>query len=130
MDENSLPLRVERFVRESIPSVAHLDALVRLVRLEGTAISVDDLSVIMAQKPEVLTVVLEDLVNQGLVERADGGYRFAPVERGLEQSAADLVAAYDRFPVQLIRVVYEPRATPQKNIAAQSFADAFRLRKD
>jgi hypothetical protein len=129
MEDNSLPLRVERFVREYIPSICHLDALVRLARMQGEAIGSNDLAVIMAQKPEVIATVLEELRGSGLVGRGAGGFSFEPDSDYLRQNTIDLVEAYDRFPVQLIRIVYEPRVKPTNN-AAQSFADAFRLRKD
>jgi hypothetical protein len=130
MESNSLPPAIEEFVRSSIRSVCHMDCLVRLARMDGAPIGADDLAVVMAQKPEIIRAVLDELHASGFLTREGGMYALAPNSEELAGQVRSLVEAYDRFPVQLIRIIYEPRVDPPKNSAAQSFADAFRLRKD
>ena len=71
---------------------------------------------------------LHDLAEAGLLESQgteDGlTYRVASGDDGLHAALRQLVDAYQRVPVQLMRAVY---ARPSD--AVQSFADAFRLQK-
>lgn len=130
MEENALPGEVETFVVDHVPSVSHLDCLVRLARRQGEVVSAATLAERMVQKLEVIEAVVEDLVAGGLIVSAPGGYS-VDGNGAYHREVTALVAVYDRFPVQLIRVIYEPRLKPKTTTeAAQSFADAFRLRKD
>ena len=125
MSENSLPVHVEAFVRRYIPTVAHLECLVRMVRSPTQQWSAGDMSVAIGVDEKRAREVLDDLKDHGFLSTDGHTFQYAPNSTLVGDGAAALVAAYDRFPVQLIRIVYEPRTNP-----ARSFADAFRLRKD
>ncbi len=78
----------------------------------------------MSMAPEAALVVLTDLVRTGVIEgSATTGFRVTADEQHAAEAAL-LIDANERFPVQLIRSIYEPAPSP-----AKSFADAFVLRK-
>lgn len=74
-----------------------------------------------------MTSVAQLVVNDLAAEEPHGGtmrYRYAPGTPALRRAVEMLSAAYNQRPVTLVRLVYH-RPSP-----AQTFADAFRLRKD
>jgi hypothetical protein len=75
-------------------------------------------------EPAAAARALADLEAASLVAADDAGYRFAPADAALRRSAETLSEMYRRFPVQVIRAVYERPPSP-----VQQLADAFRLRK-
>jgi hypothetical protein len=73
--------------------------------------------------PSVQRLVANDLAAE---ESGDGmtRYRYAPATPELRRAVELLTVAYNQRPVTLVRLVYH-RPSP-----AQSFADAFRVRKE
>jgi hypothetical protein len=124
MDENTLPQDVVAFVRLHIASVPHLEVLISMIRSGDERFSATDLAARTNLTPAVAASAAADLVRSGLLTAEGSGYRFAPATEVLNSVSASLAGCYDRFPVQLIRLIYEPRS------AVQSFADAFRLKKE
>jgi hypothetical protein len=60
------------------------------------------------------------------VEEPEGeveGYRYHPAEAALAEAAAETIREYRTRPVLVIETIFQPDSG-----AAQSFADAFRLR--
>lgn len=73
--------------------------------------------------PVVVDRVLEDLVTSRLAQREAGTFRYAPAP-DVQPAVEELAQMYRTKPVTLVRAIYDRPAR-----AAQSFADAFRLRK-
>jgi hypothetical protein len=58
-------------------------------------------------------------------------YRYAPADDAARRAVDALAEMYQTKPVTLIRAIYSRPATPTKPATAvQSFADAFRLRRE
>ena len=108
----------------------HVEVLLLLHRSAPAALTQADAARETRRPVELLTVVMDDLVNGGLVSRAatpgrDDAYAYAPQSESLRRDVEQLVAVYNERPVTLIRAVYDRPSEP-----ITSFADAFRLRKD
>lgn len=104
-----------------------LETLVTLARKPDAIWSAEDLHVrIPRLSPTTLGLYLTELAEQGIVAAESGGFRYRPASPTIEAAIAGLCKAYNERPVTLIRTVYS--IADQRQI--QSFADAFRLRKE
>ena len=127
-DSDTLPDAVKRLVQAHVPTPAHLEALVVIARepeRRGLASEVAG-STALAVAP--IATALQDLAGRGVVQEHSTGdeTRYQAYGEDAEQLKLlqDLVTAFDRVPVQLIRAVY---ARPSDSV--QSFADAFRIQR-
>lgn len=79
------------------------------------------------RKPEhLLEHCLEALASAGLVAQlSDRSYRYAAREQTLDGTAEAVIRLYNERPVTLVRLLDERPPT-----AVNTFADAFKLRKD
>ena len=79
------------------------------------------------RKPrELVQLCLNALASAGLAAQlSDGTYRYAAREQTLDRTAEEVVRLYNERPVTLVRLLYERPPT-----AVNTFADAFKLRKD
>jgi hypothetical protein len=127
MTELRLADEVRALVQNQVASMAHLEALLLLARAPEERFTADAVAAATREPPDGVAKALRDLVASSLVaEEGEGAlarYRFAPGDESRRHAAEALSDMYTRFPVQVIRAVYE-RPTP-----VQQLADAFRLRK-
>ena len=126
-DSDVLPASVRSLVQRHVPSPVHLEALVALARDPSREWQLSDVAGSKYADHQVVERALDDLAGSALVaiRDAEEGRRYrVVVDTADAQTLADLVSAYDRVPVQLVRAVYE--RPPE---AVQSFANAFRLQK-
>jgi DNA-binding IclR family transcriptional regulator len=121
--ESAIPEDVRRFILTSLPSIPHLEALLMLRRHPQTMWDVPLLARSLYVAEKAADEVLNDLAQAGFVVRdGSGAYRYAPASP--EQAAmVDRVA--DVYARSLLSVTHLIHGS-----AAQSFADAFKLRKD
>jgi hypothetical protein len=130
MNEIGLSRQVRQLLLSSVPTLDALELLVFLARRPDRSFKAGE--VVEAMRPTEITepAVRECLrlfQAQGLVaEREDAGFAYRPASPELAAAVGGLVAAYEERPVTLIRAVYE--VATSKTI--QSFADAFKLKKD
>jgi hypothetical protein len=126
--ESRLPDEVRALVRNHLETMTHLDALLLLGASPDAALPAEAVAARIGAEPEAAAKALRDLAAASLVaeEASAGGtgYRFAPGDASLRHAAGTLAEMYRRFPVQVIRAVYE-----RPPAAVQQLADAFRLRK-
>ncbi len=126
MTDNALGDDVKHAAQRYLPSINHLNALMCLHEAGGAVVSPEAVAETLNTDVETGRTVMSDLVRAQLVESApDGGARLDPADHARASLVALIVDANSRFPVQLIRAIYERPAS-----AVQAFADAFRLRKD
>ncbi|HEU4559109.1 MAG TPA: hypothetical protein VFS20_14710 [Longimicrobium sp.] len=127
MVDSRLPDEVRALVQNHLSSMTHLEALILLSGSPDTALTAHEIAQGIGSDPDTAVRALRDLRSASLVAEADteGGprYRFAPGSEALRHAAGALSEMYTRFPVQVIRAVYE-RPSP-----VQQLADAFRVRK-
>lgn len=121
-----IPDHVLQFVRGHIKSVWTLDLLVLMRRSGGQAWMPDRLATELRGNRTLVHDVLTSLARAGLlVAETDGSYRYGPASAELDGLAAELERHYAERPVALIK---EIASAPNDKI--QSFADAFRIKKD
>jgi hypothetical protein len=121
-----LSVEVTEFLRSSVKSVWALEALLFLRRRAERAWTVDALVVELRSSQMVVAELLSCFVTIGLV-RAEGedGYRYAPASSVLDRAVEQVERAYAERPIAVTKAIL---SAPNDKI--QSFADAFRLRKD
>ena len=127
MTDNALPAEVRQLITRHLATMEQVDVLLLLARTPEQWRSSEEIrTALRIDESGVGVRTFEELRAAGLIE-ADGGdpirYRYAPANPR-DRAAVELLAlAYNERPVTLVRAIYA-RPTP-----AQSFADAFRLRK-
>jgi hypothetical protein len=125
MAASNIPDEVRRFLLGAIPSVPHLEALL-LLRAEpaegwtqgrlARRLYIDDASA---------GRLLQDLRDAGLLQPANPGYRFQPLDPELAAVVGALDGIYARHVVEVAELIHS-----SSDRKAHRFADAFRLRKE
>jgi DNA-binding IclR family transcriptional regulator len=121
-----IPERGLQFVRRYIKSVWTLDLLVLMRRDRERSRTLEELVSELRGNRPLVQEVLSTLVRAGLLKgEGEGAYRYEPISVELDEIAAELDRQYTERPVALIK---EIASAPNEKI--QSFADAFRFKKD
>lgn len=124
--EVGLSQAVRSFLREHIHSVADLDLLALVSGAPATLWTVPALDHALRSNEQSIVKRLTEFCRSGLVEKVEHsaeGYRYRPQDQALEAAVAETVREYRTRPVLVIETIFQPDRD-----AAQSFADAFRLR--
>jgi hypothetical protein len=120
-----IPDDLLRLIRGSIKSVWTLDVLL-LMRREAKSWPVDELARELRGNRTLVHDVLSALARAGLVAADDdGNYRYRPASEEADAMVGRLERIYIERPLALIKEIV---SAPNEKI--QSFADAFRLKKD
>jgi hypothetical protein len=121
-----LSAEVTEFLRSSVKSVWALEALLFVRRRAERAWTVDALVTELRSSSMVVSDLLGGFVASGLVrDEGEAGYRYAPANPALDYAVAQVEKAYAERPIAVTKAIL---SAPNDKI--QSFADAFRLRKD
>lgn len=124
MSEGS-PDAVLSFVDRHIESLEHLEILLLLASQERSWSATEIFQKIQSSQASV-DQRLQALVAAGLLAKdEDGRFRFAPKDEATRNLVNDLAEAYRTRRVRIIEAIYT-----RKTDAVQSFADAFKFRKD
>jgi len=123
----AIPEDVQRFITEHIESAEQLDALVLLHAHPQRTWSPEEVSQAIFSVPQSTARSLERLMQRGLAagEGTPPVYRYAPGNAEADARVAAVAAAYRANRVEVVKLVFTPRADP-----VRSLADAFRLRKE
>jgi len=115
------------FIRTCIPTYQVAEVLLAMAAHPGRDFTPDEVVALMhpvaisrAAVPKHLTV----LTARGLLRQHAGRFTYSP-SPDLEQRTRELIRAYNEQPVTLVRAIYS-----NEDSGIQSFADAFKLRKD
>jgi hypothetical protein len=124
---SELPESLLQFVRTCIPTYQSAEVLLFLSANPDRDFSPAE--VVASMRPIVVTAsaiaeYAAHFTAKGLLTEQDHRYRYQPSPE-FERNIAELAHAYNHRPVTLIAAIY--RITDSK---IQSFADAFKLRKD
>lgn len=123
---NPIPPEVLALIESAIPSVAVMEALLLLRENPDTTWTVASLAERLYIKEAEARSCADLLMSQGLVESAEGGWRYAPRSDELRSAVEMLAECYRTRLIPLTRAIHE--RAPQQGI--RLFADVFRLRKD
>jgi len=122
---DQIPPQVETFVSDSIGSIAELELLLLLAGDSSKSWSVENVSRELYVTPAAAEAVLVRMTSRGLFSHDAAGYRFAPRTPDLVTTVEALKELYARRRLKVVEMIY---AGPTDRY--QSFADAFRLRKN
>lgn len=125
---SEFPAEIEQFIGQHIESLAQLETLLLLRQEPGRSWSCSDLSRQLYVTPDVCTGIITDLERRGFVLRDAAnndlvGYRSSGA--AVDQLIDQLASLYQQRRVAVITQIY---SKPVKKV--QTFADAFRLRKE
>lgn len=125
----SVPQDVRDLLTRHLATMEHVESLLALAGDEARSWSPVEIAAVTHTSAASVTARLEELVTPGFVVRAPsaGGdsYRYSPRTAEMRNAVSSLEEMYRTKPVTLIKAIYERPAS-----AVQSFADAFRIRKD
>ncbi len=123
MAQSELPEVVRRLVHGHLPTVDHVTVLLAAHAEPARTVDAATVAPMVRVDESVAARVLSELAGAHLLQPAGSGFKLAesPEVRG---AVDQLAVMYNTKPVTLIRAIYERPATP-----AQSFADAFRIRR-
>ena len=128
MSTDSLPAPVKQLLSRHIKSVEQLEVLLLLrsqPQRSWTAAAVYE--VIRSSEPSIKARLLTFTANGFLTEEKGPPptFRFAPKDQTLAAAVDQTASAYQMSRVRVIEAIFAPEVDP-----VQSFADAFKLRKD
>lgn len=128
MADAGLPSEVRQLIARLVTTMEQVEVVLLLARSEGRALAVDEIrTTLRLPATAVAEKTFLGLEETGLIEREPGSppsWRYAPVTAVLRRAVDLLAVAYNERPVTLVRALYD-RPSP-----VQSFADAFRIRKE
>jgi len=123
-----IPGEVRQLIARHVPTMEHVEVLLLLARAPEQWRTVEEIRGELRLPPTALPArTVAALEVSGLVEsdaRTPVAYRYAPSTAALRRAVELLAIAYNERPVTLVRLIYE------RPSAVQSFADAFKLRKE
>lgn len=118
-----IPAHVRRLLERRFGSVSEVEVLVLLVR-SPRRWTVRDVAREFVLGEEHTAILLNRLVDTGLIAAGDGGYMFDPASGKDRQSAQDLARLYSTYRIRIMNLLLsKPRN------AVWDFAEAFRLRQ-
>lgn len=117
-------MNLQQFILKYVESVDHLRALLLLRSELGRFWSVMELSARLYLEPGRAAEVLASLQNAGLLRERGAEYRYDPADPELARLVEELEQLDRERPVTLIKLIYSRPGT------LETFADAFRLRRD
>ena len=121
-----LPSTVRQFLARYIRSVEQLEVLLLVQDQPNRSWSAGDVYSIIRSSEASIAARLQAFAKEGfLAQESDGRYRFAPQNSDLRAAVEQTASAYKTWRIRVVEAIFAPPSDP-----VQSFADAFRLRKD
>lgn len=128
MGPRGIPRDVQRFISDHLSSVAQLEVLLTMHRDPGTPRTPRDVAESLRIDPGWAASEMQGLRDRGLlveVDEPDGAYCFSPRSEELETAVDGLAKAFSTHRVSVITMIFS-----KPSDAVDSFADAFKLRRD
>ena len=122
-----LPNDIERFVDRCMPSLGHLEALLLLMREPSRTFTADQVGKALYIAADVAGSQMADLAGFRFLifDATAKSYRYGPADPANDVLIRELARLYQERRVSVISKIY---SKPVNNV--QTFADAFRLRKE
>lgn len=121
-----IPEDVRGMIQRHLATMDHVELLMILRSGRDDSFALPRLVQEMRKPQELIELCLQALEGAGLAAQlSDGTYRYAARDEALDRTADEVVRLYNERPVTLVRLLYERPPT-----AINTFADAFKLRKD
>lgn len=128
MSGDALPPPVKQLLSRHIQSVEQLEVLLLLRSQPQRAWTAAEVYEVIRSSQPSIAARLQAFTAQGFLVEENGApprFRFAPKDQNLQSAVDQTANAYQTWRVRVIEAIFAPEADP-----VQSFADAFKLRKD
>lgn len=123
---DDFPAELAQFIDQHIKSLAELETLLLLRQHADQTWTPADVAKALYSTPEMCARQLGGLSRQGFFQGSTGErFRYGPASADLDRLLGDLADIYQQRRVAVITLIY---SKPVNNV--QTFADAFRLRKE
>jgi len=124
---DDIPSELQALIERCFPSLGHLEAICLLHRSPDRGWSIQEVARELYIAAEMTNHQLQDLTRHGFLQFDSGAdtFRYAPQTAEVAASLDALVKLYQERRVTVISLIY---SKPVNNV--QTFADAFRLRKE
>ena len=119
-----IPNEAQELIARHIHSVAQLEVLLSLRQSAGAVVTPESVGRDQKVGTDMATDLLADLEARGFVAPKGDGYVYDP-KPALARQVDSLASAYGAYRVTVINLIF---SKPSEGI--QSFADAFRVRRD
>jgi hypothetical protein len=117
---------LREFLRHSLRSVWNIEILLALFRNPSRAWMADDLVRELRASDFIVSQGMQGLQQAGLiVVESNGSFRYAPASTDLDRMVQELERVYRERPSVVTKALFAPSEDK-----LQTFADAFRLKKD
>jgi hypothetical protein len=123
--KEEIPKHVSDFIAEHIDATPQLEALLLLQSSPKSSYLAADIARELRIDPQWTEMTLARLAQAGILEAAQGGYRYAPRNPQIDQTIVDLAREYVHRRYSIISAIF---SRPPESI--RKFTDAFRFRKD
>ena len=128
MASETLPEPVKRFLSRYIHSLEQLELLLLLRAHPARLWTVVQVYEVIRSSQASLQKGLESFAREGFFaeeKESVPGFRYAPRDDELREAVEQVAASYQLSRVRVIEAIFAPEIDP-----VQTFADAFKLRKD
>ena len=125
---DDFPAELEQFIAQHIESLAELETLLLMQREPERRWECAEMSRLLYITPDMCSGLVADLERRGFVRRVpdtDDSFHYQPADADFDRLLSKLSAIYQERRVTVITQIY---SRPVKKV--QTFADAFRIRKD
>src|SRR5688500_11003788 len=119
-----IPNEAQDLIARHIHSVAQLELLLYLRTLGDVPVTAQDVGREQKIGPDMASDLLTDLAGRGFLEEIEEGFVYRP-KSALARPVDVLAGAYGTYRVTIINLIF---SKPSEGV--QSFADAFRVRRD
>lgn len=117
---------LHEFIRNTVRSVWALELLLVISKDPTCSWRVEDLDRELRSSLGLVANILAEFKRAGLVhEESDGRYRYQPATVARDHVVQELRTAYASWPFAVVRAI-----TTAPNEKIQTFADAFKIKKD
>jgi hypothetical protein len=119
---------VKQFIDQNIESLAQLEALLLMRQDHERGWNADEIAKALYIPAELAGTLLTEFTRRGFAKQvpdAETRYCYGPTDANLDQLIGHVAAAYQERRVAIISLIY---SKPLNKV--QTFADAFRLRKE
>jgi hypothetical protein len=119
---------VKHFIDQNIESLAQIEALLLLKQHPERSWNAEEIAKVLYVPAELAETLLADFVRRGFAKASSTtpvSYFYGPADENLDDLIGQVATAYQDRRVAIISLIY---SKPLNKV--QTFADAFRLRKE
>ena len=123
---DDFPLELRQFIDRNVESIVQLEALLLLRRDPSRGWNADQIAKSLYISAEMSRALIADLDRRGFIKpQSEAMYSYQPTDPEADLLIGQLAKFYDERRVAVISLIY---SKPVNKV--QTFADAFRLRKE